>query len=712
MRAAVVRLKSLHVDAIAIHFLHWYGNPENERRCLDLVQSLWHNDYVSVGSELLPEIREPGPVSFGRGGTQPTVTDANLAPGRINPSRASTRRSHAERQPSRARRNMPPALGSGLVTAAPPGARPWDHAGMASVRRRAAPYRRSKKQKEETVVDKLWLKSYPAGMPAEINADYYASIPDMLARAVTKFADRPAFHNLGCTMSYAELDRLSRDFAAYLQGLPGMVKGDRVAVMAPNILQYPVAVFGILRAGMTVVNVNPLYTPRELEHQLRDSGAKAIVVLENFASTLQQVMANTPVKHVITTEVGDMLPIPKRWIVNLVLKKVKKMVPAWHIDGAIGFRAALARGATAALTPVAVAREDIAFLQYTGGTTGVSKGAMLTHRNILANLEQVGVWISGSFKEGTEIAIAPLPMYHIFCLTCTLAFMKWGSLTVLITNPRDMPGFVKELGQWKFTVLTGVNTLFNGLLNTPGFNQLDFSALKLVVGGGAAVQRSVAERWQQATGHSITEAYGLTETSPGVCCVPLGAPWNGSIGLPVSSTDVSIRDEDFNELPVWAGTGDMEKFTGEICVRGPQVMNGYWKNPDETAKVMQEGWLKTGDVGHQDAAGYFTITDRKKDMILVSGFNVYPNEIEGVVAAHPGVLECGAVGVPDDKSGEAVKVVIVRKDPDLTKEGVLAHCKSQLTGYKLPRHVEFRDALPKTPIGKVLRRELRDPPKP
>ena len=358
-----------------------------------------------------------------------------------------------------------------------------------------------------------------------------------------------------------------------------------------------------------------------------------------------------------------------------------------------------------------VTRDDIAFLQYTGGTTGVSKGAMLTHRNILANLEQTGVWISGSFKEGAEIVIAPLPMYHIFCLTSTLSFMKWGSLIVLITNPRDMPGFVKELGQWKWSVMTGVNTLFNGLLNTPGFEQLDFSALKVVIGGGAAVQKPVAERWQQVTGRYITEAYGLTESSPGVCANPLGAPWNGTIGLPFPSTDVSIRDDGFNELPAWTGEGDIEKHTGELCVRGPQVMKGYWNNPAETAKVMQDGWLKTGDVGHLDADGYFTITDRKKDMILVSGFNVYPNEIESVVATHPGVLECGAVGVPDEKSGEAVKVVIVKKDPNLTKEAVIVHCKTQLTGYKLPRHVEFRDALPKTPIGKVLRRELRDAPK-
>jgi long-chain acyl-CoA synthetase len=561
------------------------------------------------------------------------------------------------------------------------------------------------------MVDKIWLKNYPAGIPPEIDADVFMSIPDLLGKIAVKFADKPACHNLGCTMSYAELDRQSRDFAAFLQGLPGMTKGERVAIMAPNLLQYLVALFGILRAGMTVVNVNPLYTPRELEHQLNDSGAKAIVILENFASILQQVLANTPVRHVITTQLGDLLPRPKRWIVNLVVKKVKKMVPAWRIDGAIGFRAALARGAATPFKPVDVTREDIAFLQYTGGTTGVAKGAILTHRNILANLEQTGVWISVSFKECAEIAIAPLPMYHIFCLTSTLSFMKWGSLIVLITNPRDLPALVKELGRWKWSVLTGVNTLFNGLLNTPGFDRLDFSALKVVVGAGAAVQKPVAERWQQVTGHYITEAYGLTETSPGVCANPLETPWNGTIGLPFPSTDVSIRDDDFNELPVWTGEGDIEKHTGEICIRGPQVMKGYWNNPEETAKVTHDGWLKTGDVGHLDANGYVTITDRKKDMILVSGFNVYPNEIESVVATHPGVLECGVVGVPDDRSGEAVKVVIVRKDPNLTKETVISHCKTQLTGYKVPRQVEFRDALPKTPIGKVLRRELRDAPK-
>ena len=561
------------------------------------------------------------------------------------------------------------------------------------------------------MTNKIWLKNYPGGMPAEIDPDQYASIADMFEQTAAKFADKPAYHNLGHTISYGELERLSRQFAAFLQGLPGMAKGDRVAIMAPNLLQYPVAIFGILRAGMTVVNVNPLYTPRELQHQLNDSGAKAILILENFASTLQLVLADTPLKHVITTEVGDMLPVPKRWLVNLVIRRVKKMVPAWRIDGTVGFRAALARGAAGSFKPVQVSRDDIAFLQYTGGTTGVSKGAMLTHRNILANLEQTGKWISVSFKEGTEIAIAPLPMYHIFCLTSTLSFMKWGSLIVLITNPRDMPAFVEELGRWKWSVMTGVNTLFNGLLNTPGFDKLDFSALKVVVGGGAAVQKAVAERWRQVTGQYITEAYGLTESSPGVCCVPLNSPWNGTIGLPLPSTEMSIRGDAFDELPVWTGEGDIEKHTGEICVRGPQVMKGYWNNPEETAKVMRDGWLKTGDIGHLDSEGYVTLTDRKKDMILVSGFNVYPNEIESVVATHPGVLECGVVGVPDAKSGEAVKVVIVRKDPGLTREAVIEHCRTQLTGYKLPRHVEFRDVLPKTPIGKVLRRELVDSPK-
>lgn len=558
-------------------------------------------------------------------------------------------------------------------------------------------------------MEKIWLKHYPADIPAEINADQYASLPAMLDAVFRKFGDKPAFHNLGTTLDYAELERLSRAFAAFLQSLPGMEQGDRVAIMSPNLLQYPVALFGVLRAGMTVVNVNPLYTARELEHQLKDSGAKAIIIVENFAHTLQQVLADTPVKHVVTTQVGDLLPAPKRWIVNFLIKHVKKLVPGWHIDSAIPFRTALARGSQLPMKPVSLGGEDIAFLQYTGGTTGVAKGAMLTHRNLLANLEQVSAWISCSFKEAEEIVIAPLPLYHIFCLTSTLSFMKWGSLTVLITNPRDLPALVKEMGQWKFSTMTGVNTLFNGLLHTPGFDQLDFSHLKVVVGGGAAVQKPTAERWQQLTGQYLTEAYGLTETSPGACCTLLGTAWDGTVGLPVSSTEISIRDDDFKALPPWSGDGNIEKHTGEICVRGPQVMKGYWNSPAESAKVLQDGWLKTGDIGHMDSQGRITITDRKKDMILVSGFNVYPNELEAVLAAHPGVLECAAVGVPDEKSGEAVKVVIVRKDPDLTREAVIEHCRAQLTGYKLPRHVEFRDVLPKTPIGKILRRDLRDP---
>ena len=558
------------------------------------------------------------------------------------------------------------------------------------------------------MTEKIWLKEYPAGVPAEIDAGRYGSIAEMVETVCAKFADKPAYDNFGCSMSYAEVERHSRDFAAFLQSLPGMKKGERVAIMSPNLLQYPVALFGILRAGMTVVNVNPLYTPRELEHQLKDSGAKAMVIVENFANTLQQVIQKTQLEHVITTQLGDMLPLPKRWIVNFVVKRVKKMVPDWHLDGAIELRAALARGAGAQLAPVGLTHEDIAFLQYTGGTTGVSKGAMLTHRNILANIEQAGAWIGGNLKEGEEIVISPLPMYHIFCLTTTLYFMSLGVVNVLITNPRDLPAFVKELKKWKWSVLTGVNTLFNGLLNTPGFNELDFSGLKVVVGGGAAVLKPVAEKWQQITGHYLTEAYGLTETSQQASIKPHAMQCNGSIGLPLSSTEFSIRDDDFNELPAWIGAGDIEKSTGEICIRGPQVMKGYWQLPGETAKVLHDGWLKTGDVGYINAKGYVTITDRKKDMILVSGFNVYPNEIEGVVAMHPGVLECAAVGVPDDRTGEAVKVVIVKKDPNLSKDSVIEHCRRELTGYKIPKHVEFRETLPKTPIGKILRRELRD----
>ena len=556
--------------------------------------------------------------------------------------------------------------------------------------------------------DYVWLKSYPAGMPAEITLPPFASLPEMLAEMIREFGPLPAFHNLGKALSFDELDRLSCDFAAFLHSLPGIVKGDRIAIMLPNLLQYPVALFGTLRAGLTVVNVNPLYKARELEFQLKDSGAKAIVILENFAHTLQQVIGETDVKHVVSTQIADLLPNPKRGFLNFAVKYIKRMVPNWRIDGALPWRKALARGAQKEFKPFAVVQDDIAFLQYTGGTTGIAKGAMLTHRNVLANLEQINLWISTRFKKGQEIAVAPLPMYHIFCLTSTLGFMKWGTQMVLITNPRDLPGFVKELRRWKFSVLTGVNTLFNALMNTPGFETLDFSALKVVVGGGASVQKAVAERWQTLTGSMVTEAYGLTETSPGVCCTLLGTPWDGTIGIPVSSTVVSIRDDNFTELPLWSGDGDIAEHTGEICVRGPQVMSGYWNNPEETALVFQDGWLKTGDVGHMDDKGYITITDRKKDMILVSGFNVYPNEVEDVVMTHPGVAECAVIGVPDERAGEAVKLFVVRRDPTLKKEDLVAYCKTQLTGYKRPNQIEFRDSLPKTSIGKILRRELRD----
>ena len=561
------------------------------------------------------------------------------------------------------------------------------------------------------MTEKVWLKHYPKGIPAEIDYSAYTSVKQLFESCCAKFKDLPAYSNFGCTISYAELDAKTRDFAAFLQSLPGLAKGDRVAIMMPNLLQYPIAIFGILRAGMIVVNVNPLYTPRELEHQLKDSGAKAILIVENFATTLQQVIKATPVEHVITTQIGDMLPIPKRWIVNFVIKNVKKMVPDWRIDGAMTFRAALARGESAQYKPVEMTLDDLAFLQYTGGTTGLSKGAMLTHRNIVANLHQTGAWISSTFTEGKEVVVSPLPMYHIFCLTATLSFMKWGAVNVLITNPRDLPAFITELKKWRWTVLTGVNTLFNGLLNTPGFDQLDFSSVNVVLGGGAAVQKAVAERWQQVTGKALTEAYGLTETSPGASINPMNSPWNGSIGLPLPSTEFSIRNDDFVELPLWSGEGNIEASTGEICIKGPQVMKGYWQQPEETTKVIKDGWLLTGDVGHMDSKGFVFITDRKKDMILVSGFNVYPNEIEGVVAGCPGVLECASVGVPDEKSGEAVKIVVVKKDPNLTKEQVIEYCKANLTGYKVPRVVEFRTDLPKTPVGKILRRELRDKPK-
>ena len=553
-------------------------------------------------------------------------------------------------------------------------------------------------------MEKIWLKEYPQGVPAEIDLDEFSSLKDILEKSCQRFADLPAYSNLGMTLRYREIDRLSRDFAAFLQGL-GLSKGDRVAIMMPNILQYPVAVFGVLRAGLVVVNVNPLYTPRELEHQLSDAGATVIVIVENFAHTLQQALVKTPVKTVVMTQLGDMLPLPKRLLVNFAVKYLKKLVPAWRIPSVVSFRQALRIGAERAFADVSLHHDDLAFLQYTGGTTGVSKGAMLTHGNLVANLQQASAWLNPYIKSGVEVVITALPLYHIFSLTANcLTFMKLGGHNILITNPRDMPGFVKELAKIRFTIITGVNTLFNGLLNTPGFKDLDFSSLKVSLGGGMAVQRAVAEKWRQIAGVALIEAYGLAETSPAICINPLNlSEYNGSIGLPVPSTELSLRNDENQEV----GTGRDQ--VGEICVRGPQVMRGYWNRPDETAKVMtQEGFLRTGDIGYIDERGYIRIVDRKKDMILVSGFNVYPNEVEDVVALHPGVLEVAAVGVPDEKSGEAVKIVVVKKDQTLTAEALIAHCRANLTNYKVPRRVEFRAELPKSNVGKILRRLLRE----
>jgi len=553
--------------------------------------------------------------------------------------------------------------------------------------------------------ERVWLASYPRGVPHEIDPGAYASIVELLESACDRFRHRPAFANMGRTLSYDDVDRLSRHFASYLTNDLKLNKGDRVAIMLPNILQYPVALFGILRAGLTVVNTNPLYTARELRHQLHDAGASAIIVLDNFASTLAEVLHDTPCQHVITTGLGDLLGAPKAALVNFVVRRIKKLVPPYSIPHAVRFNAVLRQGARQAPRKVSVGHEDLAFLQYTGGTTGVAKGAMLTHRNMLANMLQATAWLGTTLREGEEVIVTAIPLYHIFALTANcLVFMKHGGLNYLITNPRDMPGFVKELGRVEFTALTGVNTLFNGLLNTPGFDKLDFSRFKFTMGGGMAVQRVVAERWKRVTGVTLIEAYGLTETSPAACVNPLDLPqYNGSIGLPIPSTEACVQDDDGKILPVGSA--------GELCIRGPQVMKGYWQRPEETAKVIgADGWLHTGDIAKMDEKGFFYIVDRKKDMILVSGFNVYPNEIEDVVAQCPGVLEVAAVGVPDEKSGEAVKVVIVRKDPALTEETVRAHCKANLTGYKLPKFVEFRDSLPKTNVGKILRRELRNPP--
>jgi long-chain acyl-CoA synthetase len=553
-------------------------------------------------------------------------------------------------------------------------------------------------------VERIWLKSYPRGVPAEIDIDTYASVRDVFEDSCARFATRRAYTCMGKSITFAELDDLSRAFGAYLQG-KGLKKGDRVALMMPNILQYPVCLFGILRAGCTVVNVNPLYTARELEHQLTDSGAQIIVVVENFANTVAEVVARSQVKQVIVTSIGEMLGL-KGLLVDFVLRHVRKMVPAWSIPDAVRLSDALAEGGRGTLERVALGHDDVAFLQYTGGTTGVAKGATLLHRNIVANLLQSKAWVGPFLGEEQQVVITPLPLYHIFSLTANcLVFMTLGAENVLIPNPRDIPGFVKEMAKYRFTAITGVNTLFNALLNNAEFARLDFSTMQMSLGGGMAVQKAVAERWKQVTGKPLIEAYGLTETSPAATMNPFTLPeYNGSIGLPIPSTDLVLRDEQAHDVAL----GER----GEICIKGPQVMAGYWNRPDETAKVIdKDGWLATGDIGVMDEQGFVRIVDRKKDMILVSGFNVYPNEIEAVVAMHPGVLECAAIGIPDAKSGEAVKLFVVKKDPALTVESLLAHCREQLTGYKCPREIVFRTELPKSNVGKILRRELRDEPK-
>lgn len=552
-------------------------------------------------------------------------------------------------------------------------------------------------------MDKPWLAQYPAGVPAEIDTHQFASLKDVLAASCTRFADLPAYQSMDTVMTFRQLDDASRAFAAWLQKAAGLQRGDRVALMMPNLLQYPVALFGVLRAGMVVVNVNPLYTPRELKHQLIDSGAVAIVVLENFAHTLEQVIAATPLRKVVTTQVGDLLPAFKRLLTNAVVKHVKKMVPPWQLPGAVDFRHALAEGR--ALTPgdVRLTHDDLAFLQYTGGTTGVAKGVMLSHGNMVANVLQVAAWMSPSLQDGKETLVIPLPLYHIFALTGALSFFSKGAQTVLVANPRDMPDFLKVLRASRFTAIIGVNTLFRALLDAPGFADVDLRQLKLVVAGGMAVQKVVAQRWKARAGVPLVEGYGLTETAPVAIANPVTVQeWSGQIGVPVPSTDAAILDDDGNAVAL--GT------VGEICLRGPQVMKGYWQRPDEDAKVFTgNGWLRTGDMGVMDARGGIRITDRKKDMIVVSGFKVFPNEVEDVLTMHPGVLEAAAIGVPDERSGEAVKVVVVRHDPALTESQLLAHCKLHLTGYKIPRIVEFRsEALPKSNIGKILRRELRD----
>ncbi|MGA0733999.1 MAG: AMP-binding protein [Steroidobacteraceae bacterium] len=552
-------------------------------------------------------------------------------------------------------------------------------------------------------MSKPWLQSYPPGVPADIDSTRYASIAQMADESFSKFAERTAYVQMGRNLSYGELDAKSKAFAGWLQQRAKLQRGDRVAIMMPNVLQYPIALFGVLRAGGTVVNTNPLYTARELEHQLKDSGAEVIVILENFAHVLQEVIQHTKVRQVIVTSVGELLGFPKGTIVDFVVRRIRKAVPPWSLPGALRFSDVLAEGVALPYNPVSLNHADLAFLQYTGGTTGVSKGAMLSHGNMVANVLQSSAWIADTLPPGEHhTAITALPLYHIFALTANcILFLRLGWTNVLITNPRDFPAFVKELKQHKFTYISGVNTLFNALLHTPGFETVDFSHLRCTLGGGMAVQRAVAEHWKKVTGCILTQAWGLTETSPAACINPANEDFNDSIGLPISSTEVAIMNDAGDPLPI----GE----SGEICVRGPQVMQGYYNRPDETAKVMLPGgWLRTGDIGRMDARGYVFIEDRKKDMINVSGFNVYPNEVESVAVTHPGVLEAAAVAKADERSGEVVALFIVRKDPALTADAVIEHCRAALTGYKVPKYVYFKNDLPKTNVGKILRRELRD----
>ena len=552
-------------------------------------------------------------------------------------------------------------------------------------------------------MEKLWLNSYEQGVNAEIDITQYSSISDVFRQSVEKFAHQPAFQNMGKTLTYAEVGKLAEDFASYLQNVLKLPRGERVAIMLPNLLQYPIALFGILQAGLVVVNTNPLYTPRELEHQLKDSGATTIIVLENFANTLELVLPRTQIKHVIVASVGEMFGFFKGTLMNFVLRKIKKMVPEYRISGAIPFQTTLKEGAAHTFRPVTLTREDTALLQYTGGTTGVAKGAILSHGNICANMLQAKEWIKNQLREGKETVIAALPLYHIFALTVNLMiFTNAGSKIILITNPRDMKGFIGELKKERISVFIGVNTLFNGMVNQPDFAAVDFSNLRLTLGGGMATQKAVAEKWKKITGTPIVEAYGLTEASPGVCCNPLNIEaYSGGIGLPVPSTEVELRDADGKEVPVGQ--------PGELWVRGPQVMKGYWNRPEETAKTIDaRGFLETGDIAVMDEKGWLKLVDRKKDLIVVSGFNVYPNEIEEVVSHNDKVMEVACIGVPNEKTGEALKVFVVKKDPSLTKEELIEFCRTELTAYKVPKDIEFRDELPKSNVGKILRRELRE----